>query len=286
MRSRTHAVAPLAPTPPQLRDVLTLVSERTGADFRGQRRAMLERRIVNHMVTCAAASPEAYLETLRADDAVVWALLERLTIKVSRFFRNPPVFEALRHAVVPALRRERGSAPLRAWSAGCARGQEAYSLAMLLQEVGGPWSVLATDVDPASLAAARTGTFGVADAADVPAELAARHLAPLEDGRLAVDAGVASGVRFGAHDVTSPRGLPEGRFDLVCCRNVLIYFVPEAQARIFALLLGRLAPGGYLCLGEAEWPGDRLVRELELVDRALRIFRAPADPGRRGGARA
>lgn len=286
MRTRSSAHAPLAPTPAQLAQILAVVSERTGADFRGQRRPMLERRVVNHLVRSCAASPEAYLATLREDGAAAWALLERLTIKVSRFFRNPPVFAALRERVVPALREERGGAPIRAWSAGCARGQEAYSLAMLLAEARGPWSVLATDVDPAALAAARAGNFAAADTADVPADLAARHLAPLPGGRLAVAAGVASGVRFGAHDVSSERGLPAGPFDLVCCRNVLIYFVPEAQARILAGLLARLVPGGILCLGEAEWPAERFAREVEIVDRTLRIFRTPADAGRRGGARA
>lgn len=286
MRSSSRPHAPLAPAPPQVDEALALVRERTGADFRGQRRAMLERRIVNHMIVCGAASPEVYLATLRADDAAVWALLERLTIKVSRFFRNPEVFAALRGSVVPALRERRGGAPVRAWSAGCARGQEAYSLAMVLDEAGGPWSVLATDVDPAALAAARTGAFETTDVADVPADLAARHLDPLDDGRLAVAAPVASGVRFGAHDVTSPRGLAAGPFDLVCCRNVLIYFVPEVQAQILARLLARVVPGGILCLGEAEWPTDPLAREVEVVDRALRIFRTPADPGPRGGARA
>lgn len=286
MRTRPLALAPLVPSPAQLGEILALVSARTGADFRGQRRQMLGRRVVSHMVLCAAVSPEDYLARLREDERVAWALLERLTIKVSRFFRNPPVFETLRARVLPALRRVRRGAPIRVWSAGCARGQEAYSLAMLLADSGGPWSVLATDVDPAALATARTGTFPRADALDVPARLSARHLVALDDGRLAVAPDLAAGVSFDAHDVTSARALPDGPFDLVCCRNVLIYFLPEVQAEILARLLGCVRPGGFVCLGEAEWPADRFAREAEIVDRAARIFQTPADAGRRGGATA
>jgi chemotaxis methyl-accepting protein methylase len=235
---------------------------------------MLERRVLNDMALQRTATPAAYLARLRADDAAAWTLLGRLTVKVSRFFRNPDVFSALRDRVLPALRAGRGGAPLRLWSAGCARGQEPYSLAMLLDSDGCEGSVLATDVDPAALAAAR-------------AALAARALEPLDDGRVAVAPRAAARVRFVGHDLTSPLPPDEvGRFDLVCCRNVLIYFVREAQAAILARLLARVAPGGFLCLGEAEWPPASLAREVEVFDRTLRIFRAPAHPGRRGGATA
>jgi chemotaxis methyl-accepting protein methylase len=288
VRTRPSLSAPLtAPTPAQLEEVLALVAARTGADLRGQRVPMLERRVLNDMALQRAATPAAYLARLRADEAAAWTLLGRLTVKVSRFFRNPEVFAALRERVLPALRAERGGAPLRVWSAGCARGQEPYSLAMLLDAGGCEGSVLATDVDPAALAAARAATYPSAEVVDVPFALAARALEPLDDGRVAVAPRAAARVRFAGHDLTSPLPPDEGgRFDLVCCRNVLIYFVREAQAAILTRLLARVAPGGFLCLGEAEWPPASLARELEVFDRTLRIFRAPAHPGRRGGATA
>lgn len=288
VRTRLPPLAPLAaPSPAQLEEILALVAARTGADLRGQRVPMLERRVLNDMALRSAATPAAYVERLRGDEAAAWTLLGRLTVKVSRFFRNPEVFAALRGRVLPALRAERGAAPLRAWSAGCARGQEPYSLAMLLDADGCEGSVLATDVDPGALAAARAATYPSAEVVDVPFALATRALDPLDDGRVAVAPRVAARVRFAGHDLTSPRP-PDagGRFDLVCCRNVLIYFVREAQAAILARLLAHVAPGGFLCLGEAEWPAARLAREVEVFDRTLRIFRTPADPGRRGGATA
>jgi chemotaxis protein methyltransferase CheR len=288
VRTRSSPLAPLAaPSPAELEEVLALVAARTGADLRGQRVPMLERRVLHDMALQRAATPAAYLARLRGDEAAAWALLGRLTVKVSRFFRNPEVFAALRDRVLPTLRAARGGAPLRVWSAGCARGQEPYSLAMLLDAAGCEGSVLATDVDPGALAAARAGIYPSAEVVEVPFALAARALEPLDDGRVAVSPGTAARVRFAGHDLTSPRP-PDagGPFDLVCCRNVLIYFVREAQAAILARLLALVAPGGFLCLGEAEWPAPHVAREVEVFDRTLRIFRTPARPGRRGGATA
>lgn len=284
--TRSPVLALVPPTPAQLAEALAIVSARTGADLRGQRPVMLARRVLSAMAACGIASADAYLARLRDDETAAWRLLERLTIKVSRFFRNPEVHAALRGRVLPELRRARGAAPLRAWSAGCARGQEAHGLAMLLDAVGGPWTVLATDVDPAALAAARAAAYAPSDVLDVPPELAARSLAPLPDGRVAVVPRVASRVRLAPHDLGSGRPPPGGPFDLVLCRNVLIYFMAPAQREIVARLVAALAPGGILCLGEAEWPVEPQDLDLEVVDRTLRIFRVPVEAERQGGAAA
>lgn len=274
-------LAPAEPTGDELGEILSVVAERTGVDLRAQRRPMLARRAALHVSSVGAPSTAAYLARLRDDLAEPWRLVERLTIKVSRLFRDPRAFAILRERVLPELRRARGAAPLRAWSAGCANGQEAYGLAMLLADSGGPWSVLGTDVDRSALTRARAGRYPLADAADVPPDLAATHLAPAGAGALAVRPAIARGVRFAAHDLTSGEPPPGGgRFDLVACRNVLIYFLPASQAAALSRVVDRIAPGGWLLLGEAEWPAPEVERRLETVDRGHRIFRVRPGGGR------
>jgi chemotaxis methyl-accepting protein methylase len=261
----------------ELGELVRLVARRTGVDLGGQRPSTLGRRAAGRLGACGARSAAEYLALLRADAAEPWRLLERLTIKVSRFFRNPATFAAVAGEVLPALRRARPGRPLRAWSAGCAFGEEAYGLAMLCAASGPGWSVLGTDVDRSALARARAGVYPAALAADVPPDVAERHLARRADGAVAVRPELARHVRFEAHDLCA--GAPPGagaRFELVACRNVLIYYVAERQARILATLLRALAPGGYLVLGEAEWPARAVAARLEVVDRAARIFKLAA----------
>jgi chemotaxis methyl-accepting protein methylase len=266
--------SPAALSTPELAELVGLVARRTGVDLGGQRPAMLARRAATRIGACGARSAADYLALLRADAAESWRLLERLTIKVSRLFRNPATFAAIADRVLPGLRRSRGARPLRVWSAGCAHGEEAYGLAMLCDASGPGWSVLGTDVDRAAVARARAATYPAALASDVPAALAARHLARRADGAVAIRPELAGRVRFEVHDLCAaspPSGDP--RFDVVACRNVLIYYVAERQARILASLVRSLAPGGYLVLGEAEWPAPAVAARLEIVDRACRIFR-------------
>jgi chemotaxis methyl-accepting protein methylase len=261
-----------------LGELVRLVALRTGVDLGGLRPAMLARRAAHQIAASGAASAAEYLDLLRSDAAEPARLLERLTIKVSRLFRNPATYEAIAARVLPELRRSGEGRPLRVWSAGCARGEEAWGLAMLCAASGAGWSVLGTDVDRAALARARAATYAAADAAEVPAPLAARHLVPRPGGAVGVHPDLSRHVRFEPHDLAAPppRG---GPFDLVACRNVLIYYLAERQGRILASLLASLAPGGFLVLGEAEWPLPAALERLAVVDRGCRIFRLGGGPG-------
>jgi chemotaxis methyl-accepting protein methylase len=279
-----HAATRVAPVELSVRDVgelLAVLAARTGVDLSGQRLAMLARRAAFRVVASGARTAGGYLELLASDQAEPWRLLERLTIKVSRLFRNPDTFAALRGRVLPELRRSRGDRELRVWSAGCACGEEAYGLAMLCAELGGPFRVTATDVDRAALARARAGTYRDVEVGQVPADLAARHLEPRAPGVVSVRPELARRVQFEPHDLASAAPPPGAApFDLVACRNVLIYYVADRQAELLAAVLRSLAPGGYLVLGEAEWPVPSAERRLDVVDGAHRIFRLA--PGREG----
>ncbi len=263
--------------------ILGALRDWRGVDFGGYRTSTVLRRVRNRMISARARSMPEYLDRLVRDPCEADALLERLTIKVSRFFRDPATFDALR-AALPALRAGREGA-LRIWSAGCGQGEEAYSLAMLLapEQPHGARDVVATDIDPAALAAAARGSYALAALADVPAPLRARwFVVDSAAGTCRVAPGLRARVEFRAHDLAGSTVAPDGRrFDLVCCRNVLIYLGPRLQLQVERLLVESLAPGGLLCLGEAEWPLPEIVARLEIVDRRARLFRARA-AGERG----
>ncbi len=263
--------------------ILEEVRGRTGTDFAGYRAATVRRRVMNRVLSAGAQTLEGYLSRLRADPQEVGELLERLTIKVSCFYRNPAFIPAL----VAALTDRAGAAadrPLRAWSAGCGRGEEAYTLAILLAELGQPClagQVVGSDVDPLALRAASAARYPGEALVDLPPRLRARHLQACGPGDLhVVREGLRARVRLVAHDLTEAPAAPDGGgFDLVACRNTLIYFRPEVQARVERVLLQGLAPGGLLWLGEAEWPSPAAARVLEPVDKPARLFRAVGEGG-------
>lgn len=258
-----------------VRAILALMRGRTGCDFTRYRPATIHRRIRNRMIAVGITSIADYLDRLRDDDTEAAHLLERLTIKVSRFYRNPSVFDFLRRDVIPRLRQSADTSALRVWSAGCGCGEEAYTLAMLLDEAGIAGVVEASDIDPAALAAADAGVYPTTAAADLPPELATRYLERVDGGRhevLRVRKSLRDRVRFHRHDIITPVPPSLAAFDLVCCRNVLIYFQRDVQEQTLAALCNATRPGGVLCLGEAEWPSPAVARLLDPIGQRMRCF--------------
>jgi chemotaxis methyl-accepting protein methylase len=239
-------------------------------DFSGYRRPTVERRIANRMMSLGIASRLEYLERLRSSRDEAEALLGRIAIKVSRFYRNPEAFELLRRELLPDLR---GARPLRAWCAGCGNGEEAYTVAMLLDEAGALGAVEATDIDPAALAAGERAVYPLAAAEDLPLDLAARYLAPVDNAWVEVGAQLRRRVRFTRHDLVFAALPGWTGFDLVSCRNVLIYLQSQPRREALRNLCAALRPGGLLFLGEAEWPPELLMGALEPVAHGARIFR-------------
>lgn len=257
---------------------LELVRARTGLDFRGYRSSTLLRRVRNGMISSGVRTLPEYVARLEADPGETDALAGRLTIKVSRFFRDAPTFAALREA----LARRREAHPERAlavWSAGCGQGEEAYSLALLLAEQGqtpGGADVLATDLDAQALAQAERGCYPGSVMEGLSAELRARWFDERPAGRSSMFCArpeLRRRLEVRVHDLTAASSSPDGRrFDLVCCRNVLIYLEPRLQAHVEALLARSLLPGGLLCLGEAEWLLPAVAGSFTVIDRRARLF--------------
>jgi len=189
--------------------------------------------------------------------------VDALVIGVTSFFRDPAVFDTLRRLVLPDLIADSRARrrPLRVWSAGCSDGAELYSVAMLLSEFGGAGDdcgvgieLLGTDCRPNAVAAAAEGVYDPAAVAGVPPELLQRHF-DFDGARYRVNGALRAATQWKVADVLRAGDAPPGSFDLVLCRNVVIYLQPSATASAWSLLTRSLRPGGgVLVAGKAERP--------------------------------
>lgn len=242
-----------------------LLIRRTGHFYYEDKDDLLWERVRRRLRALGLSSSGAYLERL-ADPALgeaEWAALEaEITIGETFFFRYAEQFAALRETILPdLLKRRRESRRLRIWSAGCANGSEPYSLAILLHELLGDalpeWRItlLGTDLNEAALSTAREGVFSAWSLRSLSPEQRARDFLPAgKNWRLRPI--YRAMVRFQRHNLMElleeGEALEMNEFDLILCRNVLIYFHPETVPPLVRALAGRLAPEGWLLLGHAE----------------------------------
>lgn len=241
----------------RMRQLLEQVRSRSGIDFGAYRQPTIHRRLRRRMADTQQHSVEDYLRYLQRHPEEYQRLANSFLVQVTEFFRDPEIFEALRTRVLPQLIEEARSQDrqLRIWSAGCATGEEAYSVAMLVADLLGDDGdsvdvrLFATDIDPESIAFARRRIYSPATLGGVPPGLAARYLTPVDDG-LEVTKQVRRMVVFGLHDLGQSSPFPH--IDLVLCRNVLIYFTPELQRGVLQLFAYSLREGGCLMLGKSE----------------------------------
>ncbi len=254
---------------PSLEQILGHLLEHRGIDFSGYHPAMLERRVRQRLRVAGCGDMAGYRAYLLDNPGEIDNLLDAITINVSRFFRDTLTFELIADQILPALARakmSRNEASLRIWSAGCARGEEPYSLAMLIRELrnkeGWPEHVhcFATDIDPKALGAAGKAQYTSQSLKNVKFRLLNKYFS--RHGELfALSPEIREMVTFSHYDLLDKAHCvpPEsvfGDFDLVLCRNVLIYFSPHYQARIFERLYRALNPKGFLVLGMAETPPE------------------------------
>jgi chemotaxis protein methyltransferase CheR len=192
-------------------------------------------------------------ERLLTDDALLERLTLLLTIPETHFFRVKPQMKALANVVLPTLARDRAS--IRVWSAGCSTGEEAYTLAMLALEGQGPAvSVLGTDLHPGSLEVARAARYGAWSFRDTPPHVRQMYFDAVASARWQVKPEVRDLVKFAALNLLEAHWTVDGTFDLIVCRNVMIYFSNDNAQRLIARLAARLRPGGWLLLGPSDPP--------------------------------
>ena len=257
-----------------LRNICSLLQRRTGHDFSHYKPATLVRRIRRRMQVVQVAGLEPYVERLRGETDEVDALFRDLLIGVTQFFRDPEAFAALEAAVVPRLLRGKGPGDqVRVWVPGCATGEEAYSIAILIREqlskmdVAPQVKILATDIDERALAVARLGRYSGSVAEHVTPQRLERFFVK-QDGMYQVSKELREMCIFSVHNVISDP--PFSRLDLLSCRNLLIYLDGDVQRRLTPLFHYALRPGGHLFLGPSE---SLAVPDLfRTIDKTNRLF--------------
>ncbi len=259
-----------------LDEVFRLLRDQFGLDFSLYKTSTVSRRVLRRVELQASADLGEYVEKLRSDPQELSSLYRDLLIGVTRFFRDPEAFQHLEEIAVPEiLSRVPEGEEVRAWVAGCATGEEAYSLAMILHErltaEGRPVQVkiLATDVHRASLDHASAGIYGE-DQLEHVSEARRKRYFLRRHGRYQVAQEIRQLVVFAPHNMT--KDAPFSKMHLVTCRNVLIYFEPLAQRTVLSLFHFGLAPGGILFLGASESPGP-LATEFVTLDEHWKIYR-------------
>ena len=241
---------------PRWVELLQYLRVARGFDFQGYKPTTLARRVRKRMSMRGIESYDAYQEYIELHQDEFGELFNTILINVTNFFRDPESWEALRTtAIAPLLAAKSNSEPIRAWSAGCASGEEAYSIAMVLAEEMGVErfrervKIYGTDVDEDALNVARHATYTDKQLENVSSELRERYFQQV-DGLYAFRKDLRRQVIFGRHDLISDA--PISRVDLLVCRNTLMYFNAETQARILGRFHFALVDSGYLFLGRAE----------------------------------
>ncbi|GAS86433.1 CheR family methyltransferase [Mycolicibacterium brisbanense] len=246
----------MEPTDESFEALLRYMRDSRGFDFTGYKRTSLIRRVRHRMDHAGYDTFDQYLDVLQASSEEFSALFNTILINVTSFFRDPDAWDFVRTDVIPRMLAERGpDDPIRVWSAGCASGQEAYTLAILLAEALGPDAfrqrvkIYATDIDEEALTEARAASYDERAIESVPAPLLARYFEQL-NGRYIFHKDLRRAVIFGRNDLV--KDAPISRVDLLVCRNTLMYLNAETQRNVLGRLHFALAAQGTLFLGHAE----------------------------------
>jgi PAS domain S-box-containing protein len=263
--------------------ILAHLQDQTGHDFSVYKESMLQRRIARRMQIAGLSESARYLDLLHSDQRQIRLLYKDCLVSVTNFFRDPDAFDILERDCVPQLFDGKSAQDIvRVWVAGCASGEEAYSVAILLAEhaarITNPprLQIFATDVDEEALDTARLGLYPMGVAADIAPARLHRYFVR-EEGGYRIKPHIRELVLFATHNLCADP--PFSRLDLVCCRNLLIYFRREIQEKLIELLHYALNSNGYLFLGAAE-SADMATHLFTIRNKRCHLYqrREPAAP--------
>lgn len=225
------------------------IKHNTGIDLAQYKEAQMKRRLTTLRLKNGFNSFSDFYAAMMKDKVLFYEFLDRMTINVSEFWRNPNRWEVLRDVILPEL--QRSGRRLKLWSAACSTGEEPYTLAMILadKDILGQTGILATDIDEGALFKAKQGLYLERSLKDVPKDVAARYFKP-EGSLFKVSDTLKKNVDFHKQNLLLDK-FDEG-FDLIICRNVMIYFTEEAKNKLYHKFSASLRPGGYLFVGSTE----------------------------------
>ncbi len=270
------ALSVINENPSKISDLLQILLARTRVDFREYKESTVQRRIQRRMVALGIEDYEDYVLHCRASSTEVDALFKDLLISVTRFFRDPEEFRTLKEVISSLVSADKRG-PLRFWVAGCATGEEAYSIAILIaEELGGlkqlskeRVQIFATDIDKSALEMARAGEYPQSALNDVPEEFQEKYFV-VREGKIIVRPELRSVILFSLHNVIQDP--PFINVDFVSLRNILIYFNTKLQERVLNRIHHALSSKGYLFLGRSESIGALQV-DFEPVAQNNRVFK-------------
>ncbi len=256
------------------------VKARTGIQLADYKSDQMRRRLSALAGKSGYGSFQAYMHAIESDGALLESFMDTVTINVTELLRNPERFDELTAKVLPDLLRGKQGAALSVWSAGCSYGAEAYTLAMLLNEttpVAPKHRIRGTDIDPLALSKASRPSFSAKDMANISPERRKRHFQDLPPSGFSPNPALKQMVSFNRHDLLKDK-YPASEYDLIVCRNVLIYFTDEARARVYKGFFDALKPAGVLFVGGTERISGYAAMGYELL---LPFFYKKPEPIRR-----
>lgn len=258
---------------PAFETLLDYLKHHRGYDLTGYKRSSLMRRFRHRMQRINITTYQSYFRYLQSHSNEYLALLDDVLINVTSFFRDRHAWDYLAAEIIPKIIASKlPNQPIRVWSAGCAAGQEIYSLLILLAEALGIEACLqrvqcfATDADEAVLWQSRRGIYSSSEVSGIPPELLEKYFEPTEKGYV-FHRKLQARVIFACHDLTQHAPIPN--IDLLMCRNVLMYFNADVQAAVLTRFHGALRNTGFLFLGQAEtlMPRSQIFTPIELKQR-------------------
>ncbi len=259
-----------------LQKIIILVRDQTGIDFSAYKKNTIIRRIERRMSLHQIRNMSDYVRYLQENQAEIQILQKEFFIGVTSFFRDPAAFKALKEKIVPELLKNKSlDQPLRIWVPGCSTGEEAYSIAIILKEYMDevknnlPVQIFATDIDRDSVEIGRSGVYPSNIAVNVSSERLNRFFIKNPE-TYSIKKEIREMVVFAPQNVISDPSFL--RLDLISCRNLLIYLVPESQKRLLFLFHYSLNPDGYLFLGSSETIGE-FTELYSVVDRKWKIYK-------------
>ena len=260
--------------PSTMRDIIHQIATQTGMDFINYKEATISRQIMRRMMAKQISEIEEYGLYLSKNPRELQELANNFLICVTSFFRDPEAFDALRLELKAIIKRKKPGDDIRIWIPACATGEEVYSIAILLMEEMGEQinrfkvQLFATDMNTESIHTARTGIYPEIALSDVNEQIINKYFS-IQNGMYLIDKSLKEVVLFARQDLTQDP--PFVRLDMVCCRNLLIYFKPELQERVMKIFHYSLRESGILFLGKSETVGKSTALFSEL-DRKNKIY--------------
>lgn len=226
------------------------IKKETGIDLSQYKEGQMKRRLTTLRVKNGYNTFDLFFKAMMQNQKLLYEFLDRMTINVSEFWRNPNRWEVLRDTIVPEL-LQNNKGRLKVWSAACSTGEEPYTLAMILADKGilSNTALVATDIDDGALEKARQGQYLERSLKDVPKDVTTRYFS--SEGLLySINDSLKKAVQFKKQNLLLDTF--DSSFDLIICRNVMIYFTEEAKNKLYQKFANSLRPGGYLFVGSTE----------------------------------